>query len=434
MASYCKVAFVVILFSLALASMFEVSVQPVKASPKTIVVPQDYSTINAAIAGASNGDTILVKKGIYNENIVIDKPLTLEGEDKALTIIDGSGKGTVVWINANVTVLSGFTIQNSGKNFTDSGIYLNCSTGSSISDNLVMNNNIGIYILESAKSHLENNNLSENKFNFGVYSSILEGYIQDIGSSNTVDGKPIIYWVNQSNKQTPENAGYVAAINCSDITVSGASLEKNWQNLLFAYTTTSTITKTKSTLGEDSMWLIESSNCTVTGNNINGNIWGGLALVNSSGCTVAGNSLKGNGGYGIFLSYSSDNAFYHNNFIANPKQTWLFGENSNSWDNDYPSGGNYWSNYTGADSKSGAWQNQTGSDGIGETPYVMDSNNVDNYPLIKPWSVGSFESTQIPLEFSVMSMIAVASVLVIAVVYVVKKIKGKKANRNVLIK
>ena len=114
------------------------------------------------------GDTILVKKGIYNENIVIDKSITLEGEDKALTIIDGGGKGTVVWINANVTVLSGFTIQNSGKNFTDSGIYLNCSVGSSISDNLVINNNIGIYMLESAKSHLENNNLSENKFNFGV--------------------------------------------------------------------------------------------------------------------------------------------------------------------------------------------------------------------------------------------------------------------------
>jgi parallel beta-helix repeat protein len=434
MVSCYKAAFVIILFSLALASLFDVSVQPVKASPKAIIVPQDFSTINAAITGASNGDTILVKKGIYNENIVIDKPITLEGEDKASTIIDGSGKGTVVWINANVTVLSGFTIQNSGKNFTDSGIYLNSAMGSSISENLVISNNIGIYMLESAKSHLENNNLSENKYNFGVFSSDLQGYIQDIGSSNTVNGRPIIYWVNQSNKQTPENAGYVAAINCTDITVSGASLEKNWQNLLFAYTIDSKVTHITSTLGEDSIWLIESSNCTVTGNNINENIWGGLALVNSSGCTVEDNNLKSNGGYGIFLSYSSDNAFYHNNFIANPKQTWLYGGNSNSWDNGYPNGGNYWSNYTGADSKSGALQNQKGNDGIGDIPYVMDSNNVDNYPLIKPWSVGTSESTQTPIEFSVMAMIAVASVLVIGVVYVLKIIKGKKANRNVHIK
>jgi parallel beta-helix repeat protein len=426
MASYYKAAFVIILFSLAVASLFAVTVQPVKASPKIIVVPQDYSTINASIAGASSGDTILVKKGIYNENVVIDKPITLEGENKALTIIDGNGKGTVVWINANVTVLSGFTIQNSGKNFRDSGVYLNCSMGSSISDNLVTNNNIGIYMLESAKSHLENNNLLENKFNFGIYSSNLEGYIQDIGSSNTVDGKPIIYWVNQSDKQTPENAGYVAAINCSDITVSGVSLEKNWQNLLFAYTTDSKVTHITNTLGEDSIWLIESSNCTIISNNISENIWGGLALVNSTGCTVAGNSLKGNGGYGIFLSYSSDNTFYHNNFIANPKHTWLYGENNNSWDNGYPSGGNYWSNYTGADSKSGAYQNQTGSDGIGDTPYVMVSNNVDNYPLMKPWGTGFSEASLVPIEFYTVAIVAIISALVIGTAYLAKGKKRKK--------
>jgi parallel beta-helix repeat protein len=426
MARYYKAAFVIILFSLALVSLFDVSVQPVKASTKTIVVPQDYSTINAAIVAASNGDIILVKKGIYNENIVIDKSINLEGENKASTIIDGSGKGTVVWINANVTFLSGLTIQNSGKNFTDSGIYLNSSVGSSISDNLVINNNIGIYILESAKSHLENNNLSKNKFNFGVFSSNLEGYIQDIGSSNTVNGKPIIYWVNQSNKQTPENAGYIAAINSSDITVSGASLEKNWQNLLFAYNTDSKVTHITSTLGEDSIWLIESSNCTVTGNNISENIWGGLALVNSSGCTVTSNSLKGNGGYGIFLSYSSDNKFYHNNFIANPKQSWLFGENRNLWDNGYPSSGNYWSNYTGADSKSGAWQNQTGSDGIGDTRYVMDSNNVDNYPLMKPLGTGFSEVSLVSIEFYTVAIVAIISALVVVAAYLAKERRGKK--------
>ena len=74
--------------------------------------------------------------------------------------------------------------------------------------------------------------MSGNKFNFGVYSSNLEGYIQNIDASNTVDGKPIVYLVNQTGKQAPSNAGYVAAVNCSGITVSGAFLEKNWQNIL----------------------------------------------------------------------------------------------------------------------------------------------------------------------------------------------------------
>jgi len=56
------------------------------------------------------------------------------------------------------------------------------------------------------------------------------------------------------------------------------------------------------------------------------------------------------------------------------------------WDNGYPSGGNYWSDYKDADLYSGPYQNETGSDGIGDTPYTIDANNVDRYPLMSPWS------------------------------------------------
>jgi|WetSurMetagenome_2_1015567.scaffolds.fasta_scaffold13823_1 parallel beta-helix repeat protein len=429
MANYYKVTFALILFSFILLNIFDPLFQPVKAVEKIIVVPQDYSTISSALANADVGDTILVKKGSYNENIVIDKPILLEGEDKASTFIDGDGKGSVVWINADCVVIRGFTIQNSGNNFTESGIYLNYSIGSSVSDNLVVNNNIGIYMLESGQSYLQKNNLSSNRFNFGVFSSNLDGYIQNIDASNLVDGKPMVYWVNQSGKQTPTNAGYIAAINCSDITISGASLEKNWQNLLFAYSINSSITNITSTLGEDSIWLIGSSNCTVEGNNISDNIWGGLAFVDSSNCTVAGNILSGNGGYGLFLSDSSNNNFYHNNFVNNPRQAWLYGQNSNCWDNGYPSGGNYWNNFTDGDVKSGVGQNISGSDGIGDKPYVMDSNNVDNYPLMKSWGNGSSEIILIPFEFSLMAVIVIVSFVVIIAIYFIKVICGFKRKR-----
>jgi hypothetical protein len=59
----------------------------------------------------------------------------------------------------------------------------------------------------------------------------------------------------------------------------------------------------------------------------------------------------------------------------------------NVWDDGYPSGGNYWSNYTGVDVKSGPNQDQPGSDGIGDSPHVIDANNKDNYPLTKRWSL-----------------------------------------------
>jgi hypothetical protein len=57
----------------------------------------------------------------------------------------------------------------------------------------------------------------------------------------------------------------------------------------------------------------------------------------------------------------------------------------NVWDDGYPSGGNYWSDYKGIDVKSGPNQDQPRSDGIGDTPYVIDANNQDRYPLMNPY-------------------------------------------------
>lgn len=410
-------------------SVITVYVKPAKAETgKTLIVPQDFQSINAAVGNASQGDTIIVKRGVYRENVVIDKSLSLVGEDNEATVIDGGGEGTVVWINADNTALSGFTLKNSGDNFTDSGIYLNGSASVKLSANKVTGNNIGVYITESGSSLLRDNVLTGNKFNFGVYSSSLNGYIQNIDESNTVDGKPIIYWVNQTGKQTPTDAGYIAAVNCTDVTVVDTFLEKNWQNLLFAYTSNSVVTNVTSTLGEDSLWLLESSNCTLQDNNVTANIWGGVALVNSSSCTVQGNTLKNNGGYGLFLSGTCSNLFYHNNFVNNPHQAWLYGENSNSWDNGYPNGGNYWNNYTGVDQKTGPNQNVTGSDGVGDTPIVIDQNNIDHYPLMTPLSTQPPETPLLQFEFSVMAAIAVTSVAVIFIIYFAKKRVNKNLN------
>ncbi len=427
MPSYCKISLLLLLFALAISGL--VRVEFVKAE-KEIVVPQDFPTINSAIGNASQGDTILVKNGVYNENLVIDKPLMIVSENKS-SIIDGGGKGSVVWIKADNVGISGFTIQNSGSNFTDSGIYLNNSGNVVLSENKVISNNIGIYIYESSKSNLRNNDIGDNKFNFGIYSSNLKGYIQDIDTSNTVNGKPIFFLVNQSVNQSPQNAGYIAIVNCTNIAVTEAFLERNWQNLLLAYTKNSTINKITSTMGMDSIWLIESKNCSILNNNVVDNIWGGIALVNSFNCTFKGNTLRSNGGYGLFLSDSSGNQFYHNNFISNERQTWLYGDSHNSWDDGYPSGGNFWDNYTGTDEKNGVNQNESGNDDLGDTPFIIDQNNIDNYPLMKNWREQSVEVIQPQLEFSVMSLIALVSVFVIFVAYFVKaRMNRKQASKR----
>lgn len=94
-----------------------------------------------------------------------------------------------------------------------------------------------------------------------------------------------------------------------------------------------------------------------------------------------------NNGYGIELASSGSNYIHHNNFINNNIQAKHYSNESNAWDfgwNQWKHGGNYWSDYTGVDVKSGANQDQPGSDGIGDTPYIISTNNTDNYPFLKP--------------------------------------------------
>jgi len=126
----------------------------------------------------------------------------------------------------------------------------------------------------------------------------------------------------------------------------------------------------------------------VVGNVISGNIIAdnghyGVALITwmpfhspTEENVISENVITGNG-YGVYFSGSSDNLVYHNNFVDNAVQ--VYAENSaNVWDNGYPSGGNYWSDYVGVDAN---------GDGIGDTPYVVVAADVDKYALMNPWSL-----------------------------------------------
>jgi len=120
---------------------------------------------------------------------------------------------------------------------------------------------------------------------------------------------------------------------------------------------------------------------TLTGNVINNNLRG---INLQSYCTnniIRDNTISGNRDYGIQLAAAcSYNQIYHNRFIQNYPQVRDIGTN-NSWDNGYPSGGNYWSDYTGYDNYSGTNQDMSGSDNIGDIPYIIPGGqNKDNYP------------------------------------------------------
>lgn len=90
---------------------------------------------------------------------------------------------------------------------------------------------------------------------------------------------------------------------------------------------------------------------------------------------------------GLALSNSTNIKVHHNTFFDLNWTNYLAIDDmgpENSWDDGYPSGGNYWGDYTGVDNMSGPNQDIPGSDGIGDTPYIIDADSQDRYPLMSP--------------------------------------------------
>ena len=147
----------------------------------------DYTTIQEAIDTASNGDTIFVYPGTYYGSIRINKTLTLTGEEKTLTIIDGGGTGDVIKITADGVRVSGFTIKNSGNNYRDGGVEI-CSNNNIISNNVIKSNNHGICIYDYRYIVIKNNIIEDNNESGIDISMVISSVIENNEISNITEG------------------------------------------------------------------------------------------------------------------------------------------------------------------------------------------------------------------------------------------------------
>ena len=158
----------------------------------------DYKRIKDAIDNASDGDTIFVYSGNYNERIIIKKSINLIGEDKNTTIIDGNDPyNKVITIDKNYVNISKFTIQNGNNGILGkknhciikNNIVRNCGEGITIDgDRNIIFNNIIIYSKYSGIYSFGNDNIFS--FNAIVFS-VMRGIDNWYGWNNTFYGNYI---------------------------------------------------------------------------------------------------------------------------------------------------------------------------------------------------------------------------------------------------
>lgn len=122
----------------------------------------EVKTLKEAIQLTQNGDTILIKKGIYKEHDIhiIDKSIHIKGEENP--VIDGENKGTIISVRGNNFTIEGLTLINVGRSYTKdfAAILVSESTNFTIKNNTLENVFFGILIEKSSEGHIEGNKIS----------------------------------------------------------------------------------------------------------------------------------------------------------------------------------------------------------------------------------------------------------------------------------
>ncbi len=329
-------------------------------SNNNIIYNNSISNIEYGVfINTSNG---IGNNSIYN-NILINNYYGIVLESSPGNMLYGNiGIGTqsagIRLFHSSDTTLS----NNEMKNSPNDGIWVGYSDNNSINNNKIHNNTVhGISMTTVYNNSITNNTLLYNGY----------GIIAENSDNNTIDNNKFRF-----NSYGGINLGAYSESNIlRNNIVSNGTGDINGAG------------------GNGITVYYYSINNTLLNNIIDSNKAYGVYLsVSSSNNTIVENIVSNNS-YGIrienpgFNPYypSKNNSIYHNSLINNKVINAFDAAGSNQFDSNYPSGGNYWSDYTGVDLKSGSSQNIPGSDGIGDTPYNISggAGTQDRYPFMQ---------------------------------------------------
>lgn len=248
----------------------------VHADPSVIIVPSTgITTIQQAINQSDSGDTILVQSGVYTENVVLNKSVTLKGANRDYTIVNGNFSGNVIRVTARGAAISNLTITGSGNG---------------------VNNDAGIRIEDAG-----------------------ENLLSDIVLTFNGDG--------------------IAAYNSENLIVRDNIIKENINNgVNLQSCTNSTVWRNTIKNNDVGIYIASGNNISASTNLISENA-NGIALSSSTGNIISGNTINSSQyGYGIWMIFScSDNIIYHNNFrntgnaYSELKNFWDYEGEGNYW-------------------------------------------------------------------------------------------------------
>ena len=366
-------------------------VKEAQASPGTIWVPDNYSTIQAAVNASSPGDTIIVRNGTYNENVVVGKRLTIQSEKGAANCIVSASNphAAVFYVTADYVNITGFTVRGAtGEAGIRVGIdFGGHASGCTIFSNNIINNYYGIQLNPLSNNATITSNTISNNYHHGIFLLVssnntltgntmvndgifLDGYSLEqwnthtIDTSNKVNGKPVYYWKNVTGGVVPAGVGQVILANCSNVEVSSQNVSYASTGIELGFSDHCIITSNTALNNFNSgIYLDHSNNNTIRDNTIsNSSVYGGIYLFSSSSNTITNNTLSNDGVTGIGLSSSSNNTLTGNTMVNDGIA--LDGDSLEQWNTHTIDTSNkvngkpvyYWKNVTGGVVPGGAGQ------------------------------------------------------------------------------